>query len=778
LVAGIVPLVAAGFLGYLGIGYVTDIGDAVAQNSSDLPTYRWAHVAIGGGGFITGYSSDDDDVTQVIRTDVYGAYIWEGDAGNAVAGEWAQLLTTASMPGEDHAPRAVADGVYEIAVAPSDPRRIYMVVGGFFYRSDDRGRTFRKIAARQPFPIVVDANSTYRLYSPFMAVSPDNPNLVLLGTPEAGLLRSDDGGEGWARVNSVPPAGDLDAKKDGIQAPGHLVWFKRSPGRRADVWVMSPGNGIYVSHDDGRSFAPLANGEGGPAMLKQGDFAADGTFYGVDHEDRKAWRYDGAWHDLTNRAGLGRQNFAGVAVNSRSGDIFVFTETPGKAFLSTDRGESWWRLPIGTAIARNDPPWLQIGQKSIVIGSAYFDRKVKDRLWLTNGVGVCFVDIDDAKPDFTCTSRNRGIEELVTNDAYQAPGRAPLFAAWDFGIHRKPDLDAFSTTYGPKERLIIAAQQVVGTPADPDFAATNASDTRKCCAKDDDPPVLAGYSFDAGRTWKRFPTLPQPPGTDAGDPWRMAYGMMAVAADDPKNIVWVPSGNRAPFVTRDLGASWQQIDFPGQTLPDTGSHRFYFLPRKVLAADGVKPGTFYLVHSGNAANRQLEGVWRSEDHGVTWRKVFSGEVAPASRYAAKLRAVPGKAGQLFFTSGVFAGDTTLRRSMDGGQTWSRVDGVTAVDDVGFGRAAAGSDYPTIFISGMVDGKYGIWRSTDGARSWRRIGTFPVGSLDQVGNVTGDPNYFGRVYIGYKGSGWLYGQPQRCEPKDYAIGDRLECVKVE
>ena len=85
-------------------------------------------------------------------------------------------------------------------------------------------------------------------------------------------------------------------------------------------------------------------------------------------------------------------------------------------------------------------------------------------------------------------------------------------------------------------------------------------------------------------------------------------------------------------------------------------------------------------------------------------------------------------------------------------TWHIVSDVDHVDDVGFGKSAAGSSYPTIFISGRVAGVYGIWRSTDNALTWRRVAGFPVGTLDQVSVLEGDKDVFGRVYLGYKGSG--------------------------
>lgn len=258
----------------------------------------------------------------------------------------------------------------------------------------------------------------------------------------------------------------------------------------------------------------------------------------------------------------------------------------------------------------------------------------------------------------------------------------------------------------------------------------------------------------------------------------MAYGDIAVAADDPDNIVWMPSLDRAPFYTRDLGRSWQQVHFPGEHPPFTGSHAAKHLPRKVLVADPVAPGTFYIAHSGNRTNPQLAGLWRTTDGGATWHRRHAGEVAPGSDQAAKLRAVPGHEGQLYFTSGLASGtDTRLRFSPDGGQSWRVVPGIDRVDDIAFGKAARGSDYPTIFLSGFVKGEYGIWRSVDRARSWQRIAGLPLGSLDRVIVLGADPDVFGRVYIGMMGSGWLYGEPAPCTPAPLKPFAAEACVAV-
>jgi photosystem II stability/assembly factor-like uncharacterized protein len=520
-----------------------------------------------------------------------------------------------------------------------------------------------------------------------------------------------------------------------------------------------------------------------PQTVTQGAFNEDGMFFCVESESRKVWKYDGEWTELAATAGLENERLAALAVNPRDQKIYVFTHL-GKAFAFDRNGNFLRQLPTRAKVGNGDPPWLKISNRSFAIANVDFDPVIADRIWVAAGTGVYYADIKDGNDGITWISQTRGIEELVTNDIYQAPDRPPLFAAWDFGIHRKENLDVFSESYGPKERVLIAAQQIAGTVSNPDFVVTNASDTLRCCWQDGDA-ILAGYSTDAGKTWRKFPTLPKPPILDAdtgrlGGPWLMSYGMIAVASDDQRNIVWVPSGNKAPYVTRDLGQSWQRVEFPGEILPYTGSHRDYYLGRRVLAADTVEPGTFYLVHSGNPSNPQLEGVWRSTDQGRTWARVYRGEVAPSSGYSAKLRAVPGRAGHVFFTSGLLspqANRSGLRRSLDGGKTWNAVQDVSDVDDIGFGKALRQEDYPAIYISGRVRGENGIWRSTDNTGSWHRIATFPIGSLDQVANIAGDPSHFGRVYIGFKGSGWVYGEPTKCVPKSYEPSDFSECFEI-
>ncbi|MBO1908988.1 hypothetical protein KHP60_14100 [Microvirga sp. 3-52] len=739
-------------------------------------TYAWKRVAVGGGGFITGYDSDPAGRTRVVRADVYGAYIWRSDLDR-----WVQLVTSSTMPAEYRSQNGMNEGVFEIVTSPTRPDRIYMAAKGWVFRSDNQGRSFVDASRSLPTPLIFDPNSDFRNFGPYMAVSPADPDHILFGTPNDGLWRSTDAGETWGRVPSVPASADLQPEP-GVQSPGTIIWFEPREGHPTKrIWAMSPGHGVYVSSDNGDSFEPLVGtGEPQPRLITQGAFAPDGTFFAVDRESRSLWRFrTGTWTNLTEHSWTLTGRFVAVAVNPATSDIFVFDEG-GRVYRSSNGGENWWPLLHHSRVGEGDPPWLRVSNTSyFAMGRVQFDPVTPNRLWVGAGTGVYYADIPESVFSITWISQARGIEELVANDVIQPRGRSPLFAALDFGIHVKDDLDAYSTTYGPKERVLIAAQQLAWSPSNPDFVVTNASDTRTFCCSQDGDAVLAGYSLDGGRSWVKFASLPQPPGTKVDDPWRMSFGTIAVSSGDIDNIIWASSFNRSPYYTTDRGKTWTRVALTGERLPATGSHSSFYMQRKTLAADRVQTGVFYLVHSGEADNAGLTGLWRTRDGGAHWEHAFMGEIAPQSQYAAKLRAVPGHEGHLFFTSGVAEGsDTSLRRSRDGGSSWSIVHGIDHVDDVAFGKPAPGSPYPAIFISGRVLGHYGVWRSTDDAVTWKRVGTFPLGSLDQVTVLGADPDRFGRVYLGYKGSGWIYGEPARCTVAPHQFPNETECVGVD
>ena len=87
-----------------------------------------------------------------------------------------------------------------------------------------------------------------------------------------------------------------------------------------------------------------------------------------------------------------------------------------------------------------------------------------------------------------------------------------------------------------------------------------------------------------------------------------------------------------------------------------------------------------------------------------------------------------------------------------------MDGCSQCPEVncfGFGAPAPGQSYPSIYIVGWVNNVYGIWESDNNAQSWTQIGTYPQGNLDDIKTISGDPNIYGQVYVGFVGSGYAY-----------------------
>jgi hypothetical protein len=52
----------------------------------------------------------------------------------------------------------------------------------------------------------------------------------------------------------------------------------------------------------------------------------------------------------------------------------------------------------------------------------------------------------------------------------------------------------------------------------------------------------------------------------------------------------------------------------------------------------------------------------------------------------------------------------------------------------------------------------VWRSSDAGASWDRVADYPLGLFDTVTTVTGDPEVFGKVYVGFAGNSFAVGAP--------------------
>ncbi len=679
---------------------------------------------IGGGGYLTGHDQHKDG-TLVCRTDTYGAYLW-----NEADKQWEQLVTTLSMPKTEHK-HGIGNGVYEIAVAPSDSNIFYMAFAGRVFRSDNKGKTWTRTKLPQVKNLEPNSANFQRIVGHKMAINPLDPDHVILGTQDNGLWQTRDGGKTWGVNRDVTEPRNVESEAD----PG-VAGIHFDPNGRGIVFASSHGNGYFRSSDNGETFQPLV---GGPNIVPMdSDIAQDGTLYLITYDGKSVWRFDGKWKQLTNAGQIIEQFAHGVACDPFDANRIVFATQGGSLVESLDRGETisdinWHK----STFSKPDIAWFRDYTTTFVaIGGLNFHPAERDTLTMSMGIGFLTGKVKKLDQGIAAdwTWMTRGIEQLVANQIVALPNGTVCVASWDRSIFNIKNPEEY-----PKFYLGHADEEI------------NHCTGIDWCAQDN--KIVAAVNFGKGSGVSRdgmenfipFEAAPFAVFPEAGGGGEIAVG-------GPDNYVWIGSNRLGAAFSKDGGMSWSPVQLPGigTSEDDLGGFNWaYYLKRHICAADRVKKGTFYLWHG--------TGVYRSEDGGQSWTMVSPSPLENGG-FNAKMRSVPGLEGHLFATAGPQEDQATtlFARSRDGGNSWSNIDGITEVTDFGFGAVAPGGSYPAVWIVGYANQKYGIYRSDDDCQSWVRVSEgFPLNSLDSVVAIDGDKKIHDRCYIGFNGSGYGY-----------------------
>ena len=692
----------------------TVVVDPVAPNN-------WQTLKVGAGGFVDGLDIAPDG-TMVVRTDTFGAYIWNGSA-------WQQLVTATSMPTTTGAP-----GVYEIQIAPSNSNILYMMYEGYVFQSTNKGTTWTQTNFAQVYEDAFGGNA-YRMDGQKMAVDPNNPNVVYAGTQQNGLFVTADGGATWQSVSQVPVSHtDGSGYYPGITGIEFDPALGTTAGKTNTIFAASYGNGVYESTNAGSSWSSI----GGPSDVVYAAVSSTGTYYAVD--GTSLWSFAaGHWTQLVSNSVAGMES---VAVNPANPNEIVTLSPAGYINVSYDGGTTWSGLDYSGQVSSTDIPWLASavsgsnGTSYLDVGGLAFNPSVPNELIATGGTGVWTSNFPTNLQWTTPVSWNDqslGIEQLVANEIIVPPGGNPVLASWDRPFFYISNPNAYPSTYGPvSSGNIVAGWSIDYASSNPSFVVGIADwwGTEE-----------SGYSTNGGQTWTAFPSFIPGAGTN--------FMGGTIAASTPENIIWAPADEQQPYYTLDGGKSWNPITLPGVSSWSNFDWAYY-LDARTVTADRVLPNTFYLYYAG-------EGLYESTNGGVSWTQMLSGQITTWSNYNAELQSVPGEAGNLFFTAGPQSGGTQTGfwQSTNQGAAWTAVPNVQNVNCFGFGAPAPGQSYPSIYIVGWVNNVFGIWQSNDDAKSWVQIGTYPENSLDGIKTISGDPNVYGQVYVGFAGSGYAY-----------------------
>jgi hypothetical protein len=710
---------------------------------------NWKPLALGGGGFVTGLDVAPDG-TMVSRTDTYGAYIWNGT-------QWQQLVTSTSMPSSFVIPNS-GQGVYEIQIAPSNTNILYMMFDGDVFVSTNKGASWTQTSFSQ---VTADPNDPFRMNGQKMAVDPNNPNVVYVGTPQNGLFVTTNGGVTWQNVSAVPVSQSASGIYPGITG----IMFDPALGKNAQgntnvIFGSSWGNGVYESTNGGASWSNI----GGPRYIEYAAVSSTGAYYvisdnGSEETGTGLWRYlNGTWTELSN-ADPSMVNLHTVAVNPLNPNEIAVQGAGGNLDVSFDGGVTWSGMNWSYTENGGSIPWLaDKGVYDVGGGGFAFNPLVPGQVISTGGVGVWNFNIPSNFTSSNAGSFNnqtQGIEQLVVNEIIVPPGGDPIVASWDRAFFQISNESTYPSSYGPVNAAFAAGWSIDYASSNPSFLVGIADWWGN---------EESGYSTDGGKTWTKFASeAPTANGQIGG----------SIAASSPTDIVWAPANGAAPYYTTNGGATWNPVVLPGVT--DWSDFDFaYYLDRRTVTADRVLSNTFYMYYIDGAGDN-LQGIYKSTNGGQSWTQVHSGALLPfGNGFNAQLESVPGEAGNLFFTGGNTDGSTEtsepFMRSTNGGATWTAIANVDDVICFGFGAAAPGQSYPAVYIVGWVNHVYGIWQSNDNAQSWTQIGTYPTSSLDEINTITGDPNNYGQVYVGFAGGGAAYLSAAATVPSVTAISD--------
>ncbi|ROW04872.1 hypothetical protein VMCG_04766 [Cytospora schulzeri] len=761
--------------------------------------YEFNHVAVTGGGYITGIIAHPTEPNLMyVRTDIGGAYRWSQEDN-----KWIPL--TDFISAED----SNLLGTEAIGLDPTDPNWVYLAQGRYltsnntaFFVSSDRGNTFDVYSA--PFPM--GSNELGRNNGERLAVNPFSPNEVWMGTRTEGLWRSTDRAKTWANV-TLP---DAFANNMGI----YFVSF--DPTKNGTIYIggSTPG-GLYFTQNHGSTWRPLPGqpttwlnttllaGEtpysNGPQPMKAvltsngntlyvtyGDYPGP---YGVQYG--YVYKYNtknSTWTNIT--PGLGNNSyprpyapqsfpaggFCGLSVDSQDPNTLVVTSLdrdPGPAldslYLSRNGGATWkdatqlsspngtggyWGHPISEAALKNGTkvPWLSFdwsrewggyGAPSPVYGLTKFGWWMSALLLdpanpgrVMYGTGATIWATDD----IFAAEKNQASDWYVQAQGIEETVALAMISPADGPANL---LSGFGDINGMRHDDLSVPQPMFGLPAfsnldSLDWAGQKPNVVARvgdCGLNYTEGCGQGTYSTDSGGNWTMFPTCA--PGIGAST---TTDGIIVIDASG-EYFVWstlIDTQSNGPWTSSNAGGNWTAPT--GDLTVQTAN----------MSADKIQPGTFYACDNGT--------FYISVDGGMS----YNGSVGSSIGLPTGECALPvvnfNKAGELWLA----LGSRGLYHSIDFGSKWKNI-GPGALEaeffSVGKGLPSHNSTQVTLFLWGRIassgiGNEVGLYRSDDGGASWVRVND----ADHQYGGPTmilGDPRVYGRVYIGTSGRGIIY-----------------------
>ncbi|MEZ4699899.1 MAG: glycosyl hydrolase [Rhodothermales bacterium] len=572
----------------------------------------------------------------------HGHGMWKStDAGKT----W----TDAGLKDSYHIPR--------IRIHPKNPDLVYAAVLGNLYRdteergvyrSKDGGATWERIlfanAGAGAVDLVMDPTNPRILYASTWNVR-RNPYNLSSGGEGSALWKSTDGGDTWSELSS---------KKGMPEGTLGIIGVAVSPVNPERVWaiVEADEGGVFRSDDGGETWKKI-------------------------NEDRnlrqRAWYYTRIYADTRDedmvyvlnvqfwRSKDGGATYERIQTpHGDHHDLWIAPEDPsrmvigddGGAQVSFDAGANWstyhnqptaqfYRVTTDTHFpyriygAQQDNSTVRILSRSR--GGSIGERDWED----TAGGESGFLAPHPLDPDIVYGGSYGGYLERLNHrtgesrDVNVWPDNPMGYGAEGMRFRFQWNFPIFFSPHDPNT-LYTTANQV--------FKTTNDGQSWEAISPDltrNDPSTLgpSGGPITKDNTSVEY------------------YGTVFAAVESPHEagVLWAGSDDGLIHVTRDGGATWQNVTPPARIMPE-------WILINSLEADPFEPGGLYVAATMYKHGDFRPYLYKTKDYGKTWTKIVAG--IDEAHFTRVVRADPRRRGLLY--AGTEVG---MYLSFDDGAHW-------------------------------------------------------------------------------------------------------------
>ncbi|WP_329742305.1 VPS10 domain-containing protein [Dyella sp. A6] len=552
-----------------------------------------------------------------------------------------------------------------LAVAPSDPKVIYVGTGEADMRSDiAQGNGMYKSVDGGKSWTHIGLDDTHHIGH--ILVDPHNPNVVFVAAlghaygPNAqrGVFRSTDGGKTWTKVlfkNDNTGAIDLTFKPGDPNTIYAALWQTRRPPWNVYPPSNGPGSGLYVSHDGGSHWSQVT-GNGFPANPGRIGIATAPSDPGRVYALVDASKGEG---------GLYRSDDGGVHWQHVTGDQRIWQRGWYFCHLTVDPKNANRVYVMNTIVLRSDDGGKHfIALKGDPTGddfhTMWIDPTDSNRQILGVDQGT-LITLNGGKTWSSWYNQPTAQIYHVSTDN--------RFPYWVYGAQQDSGAVALPSRTSDGDGITMEQFHEIQPGGESGMIAPDP----------DDPDIIYGGTVDkldrhTGQVRDVDPTLAYPAAHYRGA-WTLP---LTFSKRDTKVLYFA---NQRLFRTSDGGDHWAPIS-PDLTREDAG------VPSNldpVTAADdnhvSKRRGVIYTIEPSPLSAKTLwvgtdDGlVWKTDDNGAHWTNVTPAALTPWSKVGGiELSHFSAQVAYLAIDRHRLGDDAPyIYRTEDGGKHWTRID---------------------------------------------------------------------------------------------------------